>query len=346
MPLLTPQQTIRFFILGLPLGLIASGIFAMWIYFRVDAVRQQRTNRAPLRRALNEADLRAYVHTLSVGIGPRHAGAPETLSSARKYLQSTLGPANLGFAVSRHEYEEAGQTFYNLIIDLPGTVGAHAAEIVMVTANYDTTADSPGADANASGTAALMSLAQSFAGTVSARTLRFVALVNESPPRAGTAGTGGAAYAASLKVRQDKVMAVIALEGLGCYLETPGSQQFPAGPAAPWPDKGDFLSLTVNAPANPRMENLAAEFKTATRLPLVAIASAGLPALLGGGTASGFDAAGFPVLRFSDTGGLRNPGWQKPGDTAERLDYPKFLEAVRGIEAVIRALLNPSGSRS
>ena len=137
-------------------------------------------------------------------------------------------------------------------------------------------------------------------------------------------------------------MAVVALEGLGCYLETSGSQQFPAGPAAPWPDKGDFLSLTVNAAVNPLMEHLAAEFKTATRLPLVATASA---ALLGGGTASGFDAAGFPVLRFSDTGGLRNPGWHKPGDTAERLDYPKFLEAVRGIEAVIRALLNPSGSR-
>lgn len=346
MPLLTPQQTVRFIILGLPLGLIGSGILAMFVYFRVDAVRTQRLNRAPLRRVVNEADLRAYVHTLASGIGPRHAGAPETLSSARKYLQSTLGPANLGFTVSRHEFEEAGQTFYNLVIDLPGAAGARAAEIVMVTANYDTVAESPGADSNATGVAALMSLAQSFAGTASARTLRFAALVNEAPPRAGTPQTGSAAYAASLKTRQDKVVAVVSLEGLGCYLETAGSQQLPAGPATVFPDAGHFLSLSANSSMEAFLPGLAAEFTTATRLPLITGTASAVPGLLGAGMAASFDGRGFPVLRFSDTEGLRNPAWQKPGDTPERLDYPNFLEAVRGIEAVLKALLNPPAAQA
>lgn len=340
MPLLTPQQTVRFFILGLPIGLILTGILAMFIYFRIDDVQEENSSRVPVRRPLAEADLRAYVRTLAGAIGPRHAGAPETLSSASKYFRSTLGPANLGFTVSRHEYEAEGQTFYNLVLDLPGAPGPRAGEIVLVTAAYDTTPQSPGANGHASGVAALMSLAQSFTGSRSARTLRFVALVNEAPPWAGTAASGSAAYAASLKIRQDNVVAVVSLEGLGSYSDTPGSQKSPPGPRVPFPGTGNFLAVIANAAAAPSLPRLAAEFTTATKLPLETETASSLPALLGGATARSFDAAGWPVLRISDTGDLRNPEWQTAGDTPDKLDYPRFLEAVKGIEALLRSLAN------
>ena len=346
MPLLSPQQTVRFFILALPIGLILTGILAMFIYFRVDAVREERSQRVPLRRPLSEADLRSHIRTLAAGIGPRHAGLPETLASASKYLQSTLGPANLGFKVSRHEFDQEGQTFYNLIIDLPGAPGPRQSEIVLVVAPYDTAPESPGADASASGIAALMGLAQSFAGSASARTLRFTALVNEAPPWAGTPRSGSAAYAASLRTRQDNVVAVLSLEGLGTYLDGPSSQQSPPGPSSPFPAQGNFLALVANPAAAALLPTLAAEFATATRLPLEAENSAPFPTLLGTSTAHSFDAAGFPVLRLTDTGELRSPQWLQPGDTPELLDYPRLLEAVRGIEALLRALLNPSPSRS
>ena len=339
MPFLSPQQTVRVFILGLPIGLILSGILAMFIYFRVDAIREQNADRVPIRRALNDADLRAHVRTLAAGIGPRHAGVPETLSSASKYIQSTLGPANLGFKVSRHEFEQEGQTFFNLLVDVPGAPGPRSEEIVLVTAGYDTVPESPGANSNATGIAALMSLAQSFAGSASARTLRFAALVNEAPPRAGTDRSGSAAYALSLRTRQDKVVAVLSLEGLGCYLDTAGSQQFPAGGALPFPGEGNFLALIANAATAPLLPALTAEFTTATRLPLE---TAALPEFLGNSTARSFDAAGFPVLRLTDTGEWRDPFHHQSGDTPDRIDYPRFLEAVRGAEAILRTLLNPA----
>ena len=345
MPLLTPQQTVRFLILGLPIGLILTGILAMFIYFRIDDVRESEESRVPVRRPLTETDLKAHVRTLAVGIGPRHAGVPEALSSAQKYIQSTLGPANLGFKVSRHEFEAEGRTFYNLLIDLPGAPGPRASEIVLVTAHYDTAPDSPGADQNASGIAAIIGLAQSFAGSASGRSLRFAALVNEASPRAGTASSGAAAYAASLRTRQDNVVAVVCLEGLGCYLDTAGSQKNPAGPGTPFPAEGNFLAMIANPGAEPFLRAGTAGFLTATRLPLEAESSAAQPALLGTSTARTFDAAGFPVLRLTDTGGLRDPHFEKPGDAAGQLDYSRFLEAARGIEAVLRDLLNPAAGR-
>ncbi len=340
MALLTPQQTVRFFILGLPIGLILTGILAMFIYFRIDDVREENSSRVPVRRPLAEADLREYVRVLAGGIGPRHAGAPETLSSASKYFQSTLGPANLGFKVSRHEYEAEDQTFYNLVLDQPGAPGPRAEEIVLVTAAYDTPPQSPGANSHASGVAALMSLAQSFTGSYSARTLRFVALVNEAPPWAGTAGSGSAAYAASLITGQDKVVAVVSLEGLGSYSDLPGSQKFPPGPVAPFPDTGNFLALIANAAAAPSLPRLAAEFTTATKLPLQTESAVSLPVLMGGATARSFDAAGWPVFRVTDTSEWRDPAWQASGDIPDRLDYARFLEAVKGIEALLRTLAN------
>jgi len=346
MPLLTTQQTVRFFILGLPIGLILSGIVAMFIYFEIDDVRDDAERRVVVSKALNEADLRAQVKTLASGIGSRHAGVPETLSSAQKYIQSTLGPANLGFRVSRHEFEVEGITYFNLQIDLPGAPGPRAEEIVLVTANYDTVAESPGADNNASGTSAMMSLAQSFGGSASARSLRFVALVNEAPPWAGTPSSGSVAYAASLRTRQDNVVAVVSLEGLGVYLDTPSSQKNPAGPGVPFPDVGNFLAMIANPTSVSLLPGLTAEFTTATKLPLETESAASLPALLGTTTARSFDAAGFPVLRFTDTGDLRNPDHNKFGDTSDKLDYARFLEATRGIEAILRTLLNPARVRS
>lgn len=341
MALMTPQQTVRFFILGLPIGLILTGILAMFIYFRVDDVREERERRVPVSRPLNEADLRASVTTFSSGIGPRHPGAPETLESAAKYVQSTLGPANLGFKVSRHEFDSGGRTWYNLIIDVPGAPGPTQKEIVLVTANYDSLPQSPGANLNASGMAAMMGLAQSFAGSNPARTLRFAAFVLEAEPVTGGLSGGAAAYISSLRVRQDQVVAVVALEGLGRYSSEPGSQSPSASPLMLFPEEGNFLAAAASPAMAERLPQIRAEFSKGTPLPLLAGESTVVPGLLGSGTAKTFADAGFPVVRFTDTGELRKgpASWQK--DSVESLDFDRFLQAARGIESVLRLLLRP-----
>ncbi|MES2709308.1 MAG: M28 family peptidase [Verrucomicrobiota bacterium] len=338
---LTSQQTVRLFILGLPAGLIITGIIAMFVYFRLERVREERETRTLVSKALNEDDLRKQVHTLAGVIGPRHTGVPETISSAKKYIQSTLGPANLGYRVSRVEFEKEGQPWHHLVIDLPGKNEKLWDEIVIVAASYDSASNSPGADSSATGISALMSLAQSFAGASADRTLRFVATVHDAPPFAGTDGMGSLNYAATLRGRQEKVVAVVTLEGLGCYTDAPGSQKIPASPAAPYPDQGNFLAMVSNPQAQALTDSFKSRLTKSTALPLEIEASPAAGPLLGNSIAWAFDHAGFPVIRLTDTGDLRNPRWQQAGDTPETIDYPKFLEAVKAAEAVISRLLNP-----
>lgn len=341
MPRFTQPQVIRFLILGLPTGLIITGVIAMFVYFKLDRKREQLESRTLVSKAVNEADLRAAVHTLSAAIGPRPTAVPETVSSARKFIQSTLGPANLGYMVSRVEFEMEGQPWHHLVIDLAGKSEALRNEVVIVTANYDTASGSPGADGNASGVAALMSIAQSFAGAATDRSVRFVATVHDAPPFAGTDNTGSSNYAALIRGRAEKVAAVISLEGLGCFNDEAGSQKIPATPSAPYRDKGDFLAVISNPAAAPLTAALRQRFEKHPLLPLEWEDSPSAGPLLGNAGAWAFDRAGFPVIRVTDTAELRNPRWHQPADTPETLDYPRFLKAVQTAEAIISTLVNP-----
>ncbi|MDB6136755.1 MAG: peptidase [Verrucomicrobiales bacterium] len=344
MPRLTSQQTVQLLILGLPTGLIITGVIAMFIYFRVDKVREDREARILTAKPLNAADLQSGVHTLAAAIGPRHSAVPETINSAKKYIQSTLGPANLGYRVSRVEFQKDGQLWHHLVIDLAGKSAQLRNEVVVVAANYDSATDSPGADANASGTAALMALAHAFAGSSQERTLRFVATVRDAPPFAGTEEMGSLNYATTLREEggDEKVAAVVTLEGLGCYSDAPGSQKIPPTPSAAYPDKGNFLAVVANPAAQSMItDGFRARLIQSTDLPLEIENSPAAGPLLGQGTAWAFDRAGLPVIRITDTGELRNPQWQHAGDKPETLDYPKFLQAVKAAESVIMTLLNP-----
>src|SRR4051794_16008095 len=114
---MTSPGAVRFYILGLPVGLLISGIIAMIIYFRIEAREESLSARVPVRRPVTQAELESQVRTLSAAIGPRHAGAAGSLESAQKYIQSTLGPANLGYRVSRQEYQISGRDYFNLIVN-------------------------------------------------------------------------------------------------------------------------------------------------------------------------------------------------------------------------------------
>jgi Zn-dependent M28 family amino/carboxypeptidase len=239
------------------------------------------------------------------------------------------------------EFEKDGQPWHHLVIDLPGKNDTLRDEVVIVTANYDTPPNSPGADGNASGVAGLMSLAQSFAGASTDRSLRFVATVHDAPPFAGTDNTGSANYAATLRERREKVAAIISLEGLGCFSDQAGSQKIPATPSTPYPDKGDFLAIVSNPAAEASSAAIRQRLEKHPALPLEFEASSAAGPLLGNTAAWAFDRAGFPVIRVTDTAELRNPRWQQPADTADTLDYPRFLKAVETAEKIISALVNP-----
>lgn len=139
-------------------------------------------------------DLRASVEKLCE-LGPRSYGAPEALAQAAAFVEDRL--TAVGHQVVREEFEAAGVRCANLTCEVRGSKAPD--EIVLVGAHYDSTADGPGADDNASGTAVLLALAQRLGTAPHPRTLRLVAFVNEEPPwfRGGKMGSRVHARAAT-----------------------------------------------------------------------------------------------------------------------------------------------------
>ena len=119
--------------------------------------------------------LKGHVSTLAGKIGERNLKHYAALKSAADYVRSTF--QQLGYQVAEQEFTVDGQTVTNLEVEIAGA--SLPAEVVVVGAHYDSVYGSPGANDNATGVAAVLELARFFKQQTPARTLRFVAFVNE-----------------------------------------------------------------------------------------------------------------------------------------------------------------------
>src|SRR5262249_52597799 len=141
-------------------------------------------------------------------------------------------------------YSVAGKEVRNVIAEARG---ARAVEqIIVVGAHYDSVPGCPAANDNASGVAGMLEIARELRNISPARTVRFVAFVNEEPPYFHTRQMGSLVYARSCKKRREKIVGMISLETIGCFSDAPGSQSYPALVRPFFPSKGDFIALVGN----------------------------------------------------------------------------------------------------
>jgi len=140
---------------------------------------------------------------------------------AQNYLATTF--QNYGFTVTTHSFQSTYTD--NVIAEIRGTTNPD--EIVVIGAHYDsrntdrfsTTARAPGADDNASGTAANIEFARvvSELGVRFRRTIRILAFSGEEQGLLGSR-----AYAAFISQRGDNVIAMFNGDMLGYYPNRPG----------------------------------------------------------------------------------------------------------------------------
>ena len=168
-------------------------------------------------------ELKKHVEKLAGDIGERNILTLKALNDAADYVAASFGEA--GLQVTRQTFTANGVKCDNLVTEIPGSTLAN--EIVVVGAHYDSVIGAPGANDNASGTAAVLVLARKFAGTKPARTLRFIAFVNEEPPFFQTEEMGSLVYARSCRARGDNIVAMLTPETIGYYSDADDSQQYP-----------------------------------------------------------------------------------------------------------------------
>jgi Zn-dependent M28 family amino/carboxypeptidase len=181
--------------------------------------------------------------------------------------------------------------------------------------------ETPGADDNASGIAAMLACARALARFEPAPPVGFVAWNGEEDGLLGSVdfvvrrrSPGGAPIAA-----------VHVLEMVGYANQEPGSQRMPVpGPGAP--DVGDFIGLLTNHRSNHLVELAAKQAEVMVpELPVVGLKvylglEGWLPVLHRSDHAP-FWKAKIPAMLWTDTAEFRNPNYHRPTDTPETLDY-------------------------
>ncbi|GBD32632.1 MAG: hypothetical protein KatS3mg081_2578 [Gemmatimonadales bacterium] len=282
-------------------------------------------------------NLERHVSMLADSIGERSARTPASTRAAALYITATL--SELGYRVDTMAYT-AGRNrtlHYNLEVRVPGS--GELPDLV-VGAHYDTAEDTPGADDNASGTAAVLELARIFRATSPARTVRFVFFSTEEPPFFGTRQMGSWHYAARAAARKERLYGMISVETIGYYSDEPGSQSYPPPFDLFYPDRGNFVAFVSNLDSGDLLRRAIRVFRERSTIPAHGAASPAFVPGISWSDHQSFWLHGYRAIMISDTAPFRNPYYHSPEDRPARLDFDRMARVVYGLAEVIEDLIS------
>ena len=278
--------------------------------------------------------LQGHVEHLAVEIGERNMIRSAELAATAKYIDLTLTAA--GYDVEHHTYEVAKTAVDNLIAQIEGS--ERPGEIVIVGGHYDSVSGSPGANDNATAVAAVLELARAFVGRPQPRTLRFVAFVNEEPPYFQTEQMGSLVYARRCRALDDNIVAMIAFDGIGCYSDVKGSQQYPLPIGWFYPSQGNFIGFIGNTGSRGLVRKTIRSFRQHARFPSEGAALPGALPGVGWSDHWAFWQVRYPAVMVTDTLPFRYEHYHRSTDTADRIDYDRMARVVDGMQQVVADL--------
>jgi aminopeptidase YwaD len=268
---------------------------------------------------IDEADLRRHVGALAST--PRVPGTPQHVR-AREYILSQLVSSGLKVNLQDNSDDDS--------VNVIGECGDSKGHLFVVGAHYDSVPESPGADDNASGVAALIELAGVFGrGAGQGTRFQFVAFDREEDGLLGSR-----AYVRKLpRSMTTNFLGMLSLEMLGY---TADEQAVPPGVVLDR-EKGDFLAVVANGRSAPLLRG----FRSMRQAELVTVdrgtVAANLARLSDHGS---FWDAGLPALLLTDTAMLRNPHYHQRSDTPESLDYAFLKKSAEMTQTAITRLVS------
>jgi Zn-dependent M28 family amino/carboxypeptidase len=282
--------------------------------------------------AIDADRLRAHVEMLAGEIGEHNVLIPAALRRAEEYIIRVW--RDQGYAVVRQTYRVNAVECANLEVTRPG-----GSEIILIGAHYDSVSGSPGANDNGSGVAALLELSRIFSAQTPAKTLRFVAFVNEEPPYFHAEQQGSRVYAKAARLRGDDIGTMISLETMGYFSDSPDSQEFPS-PLLKlfYPGEGRFITLISDFGSRLVMQRSAAAFQAHTDFPIecFAIPFGGMGADLS--DHAEFWRVGYRALMVTDTAMFRYPHYHTKQDTPDKVNYRALARITAGLAGVVKTL--------
>lgn len=285
------------------------------------------------KKTLSE-ELKRNNYILAGDIGDRNLHHYEKLNQARDFLVKSF--ASHGFKPLLQTFRVKERECSNIEVIVEGA--GKKDEIVVIGAHYDSVNGCPGANDNGTGAVATLALACAFRDKKPERTIRFVEFVNEEPPYFQTDDMGSVHYAKRCRQRNEKIVAMLSLETMGCYSDEKGSQKYPPIIQFFYPSVGNFIGFVANFSSKKLVDGCVRSFKSHSRFPIDSIAI--FEAIPGVGWSDhwSFWQQGYPGLMVTDTAPYRYPYYHTSQDTPDKVDYSKLAEVVCGLEGVINDL--------
>jgi Zn-dependent M28 family amino/carboxypeptidase len=255
--------------------------------------------------------------------GQRHLAAVESL------IERAL--SSYGLSVQSDYFLHRGRSFRNIV----GRLGSQSSgSLIILGAHFDSVQGTPGADDNASGVVVLLEVARRLS-SLKLRSPVLVCAFNLEELNM----IGSSYFAKKLKSAGTKVDAMISLEMVGYTDSRQGSQKYPFGLKAFYPDRGDFIGVIGNWNSASLLRRFTRQMRQVRGLPVETLSvpgNGGLVPAVRLSDHSPFWDAGYPALMVTDTSFFRNPHYHGPTDTLETLNF-EFMAKV--CEGVIRAVL-------
>ncbi len=238
------------------------------------------------------------------------------------------------------------KTWRNIYVEFTGR--EEPDEVIIVGAHFDTAAHTPGADDNATGTAAAIEMARVLRNYPMRRTVRIVFFNLEELGMIGS--TEHAAWTWDRVKRGDEsIVGMMSLEMIGYYTDDPNSQRSPIPPIPNVfepPTVGDFLGVIATQPSAPFARELVRAMKEAEPdfpihlVDFIPGAGEMMRDVRRSDHAPFWD-RGFSAVLITDTSEFRNPHYHQPTDTWETLDQERFTLATRAIVGAVWRLAGP-----
>jgi hypothetical protein len=275
--------------------------------------------------------VKKHVWMLAAKIGERNLEHYEGLNAAIGYIENEL--RGNGYEVAEQAYKVSQKWVKNLETELPGT--SLPNQIVLVGAHYDSVLGTAGANDNGSGVAALLELARLLKSEPQARTVRFVAFVNEEPPYFQTPDMGSLVYAIRSRQRGENIVAMLSLETIGYYSDEEGSQTYPFPFHAFYPTKGNFIGFVGNLSSRALVRRAIRTFRHTTAFPSEGAAAPGWLTGINWSDHWSFWQQGYRAIMLTDTAPFRYAHYHEISDRPGHLDYDRLARVVSGIRNVI-----------
>ncbi len=311
-------------------------LFSYWYMVRCEG----RWYEAPLETGMEkelkamENELKSIVSFFSDTLGPRNPVHYSSLVAAENWITDRW--ESLGYEVRKQTFLVEGKECSNLEIAFPGRL--RASEIVILSAQYDTWPDSPGANNNASGMAVLLKLSEMLRNYQPDRTLRLVAFTTQEPPYDNTESMGSLRYAQRSKEMGENIQVILSMDAIGIYKHEPGSQKLPFPFSLFYPDQGNFLGFIANLKTRPYVIEATRGFRKGSAFP---IRGGSVPSWVKGAAWSdhgSFWKFGYAGMQITDTGAYRALSHTTSEDTIEKIDFVALARITVGMYGSIMEL--------